>query len=167
MMEMRRVLATMSLCLAGPLVFAGCGEGGPSLVSVTGTVMQDGKPLADAAVTFLPDGGNSVALAAEDVTGPEGKYRLLTGGRFGAVPGKYHVTVTKAPTIPTANVNPAFKDDPYMAALSSGVDPGSKKAQGTGGVDFSTDREITTESTQIQDIDVKVKAAEPDAKGKK
>jgi hypothetical protein len=125
--------------------------------------MQDGKPLADAAVMFLPDASSKDARPAEDTTGPEGKYRLLTGGRFGAIPGKYHVTVSKAPALP-AGSNEAFKDDPFMAALSASG-PGVKKTASSG-IEFSTDREITAESTQVQDIDVKVKAGEADAKAK-
>lgn len=164
-MTMRSISANMGVAFTCALLFSGCGESGPALVSVTGTVMQDGKPLADAAVMFLPDASSKDARPAEDTTGPEGKYRLLTGGRFGAVPGKYHVTVSKAPTVAAGPTNEAFKDDPFMATMGVGL--GAKKgAGGSPGIEFTTDREITTESTQVQDIDVKVKKGDTDAKAK-
>lgn len=164
-MKMRPVLVDVGFAFACSFLFAGCGESGPALVSVTGTVVQDGKPLEGAAVMFLPDGSSKDARPAEDTTGPEGTYKLLTGGRFGAVPGKYRVTVTKAPTVPAGAASEAFKDDPFMANLSAGQ-PSKKGGGGSEAVEFTTEREITQENPQVQDIDVKVKAADADAKAK-
>jgi len=145
------------------LMFAsGCGDGGPSLVDVTGTVTQNNKPLEGAAVMFMPDPSSADARPAEDTTGPDGNYKLRTGTRFGAVPGKYHVVITPAPPASAiAQVDPAFADDPFMASLSAGAEPGTrqskKQAQPT---EFAEDREITTEASQVHDFDVKIKAAE-------
>lgn len=158
---MRRVLAPLGLVFTCSFVLSGCGDGGPALVSVTGTAVQDGKPVEGAAVMFLPDGSSKDARPAEDTTGPEGKYKLLTRGRFGAVPGKYHVTVTKA--APTAGgADAAFQDDPFMAGMSTDTGAKSKKkeASANAAVEFATDREITAEDPQVQDIDLKLKAAD-------
>lgn len=72
------------------------------LVSVTGTVLLDGKPLSRVAVNFHPanlaDGGE----AAVGVTDETGKYALSTsipgspqGPVAGALPGEYRVFITK------------------------------------------------------------------------
>lgn len=147
--------------VASLLSFSGCGESGPKLVGVTGTVTLNGKPFEGASVVFAPDPSNKEGRAATDVTGPEGNYKAMTGGRSGMVPGKYKVTVIKVKSN-TAFTHEEFKDDPLMAQLSKGpVDPSlaakSKKANPdeTKG-DF--DREIPPPGG-IQDFDVK--AASP------
>jgi len=162
---MRKYGASAALIFASACLMAasGCGEDGPPLVNVTGTVTQNNKPLEGAAVMFMPDPGSPDARPAEDTTGPDGNYKLRTGTRFGAIPGKYHVVITPAPPASTmAKVDPAFADDPFMANLSAtgGGTPskrGKAQAQPT---EYTEDREITTESSQIQDFDVKLKAAE-------
>ena len=71
---------------------AGCGGGGSNLVPVTGTVTYQGKPLANATVTFIPQGDGSLGVAS---TGEDGTFRIETGGEFGVAPGMCSVTVTK------------------------------------------------------------------------
>jgi hypothetical protein len=62
---------------------------------VTGTVTFQGKPLAGAAITFVPagfEGGD----AASAITDSEGKYALTTWeAGDGARPGEYRVKVSK------------------------------------------------------------------------
>lgn len=105
----------------------GCG-GGPDLVTVTGAVTQDGKPVSHAAVIFNPDPSNSAILVGQAVTDAEGNYRLISDERNGAVPGKYHVIIQRAAGAPPAIASgdgavasADFEDDPYMASLASGV----------------------------------------------
>ena len=69
-------------------------------------------------ISFLPDDSNKGALPAEDLTGPEGNYKAMTRGRSGLVPGKYKVVVLKS-TVEASKVPAAFKDDPYMARLTT------------------------------------------------
>lgn len=154
------VLASAGLLLAAP----GCGDGGPPLVNVTGTVTQNNQPLEGAAVMFMPDPNNPDAKLAEDTTGPDGNFKLRTGTRFGAIPGKYHVTIIPAPPAPSGPVNPDFADDPFMASMSAGVDPGAPKKGKKSNLptEYTEDREITTESSQVHDFDVKLKAKEGD-----
>jgi hypothetical protein len=94
----------------------GCG-GGAKLVPVSGTVTLNGKPLKDAAITFLPEDSSTGAFPGEDITGPEGNYKAMTRGRSGLTPGKYKVVVIKS-LADTTKVPEAFKDDPFMAKLS-------------------------------------------------
>jgi hypothetical protein len=150
----------MKRCLAVVAIAAtafGCGGSGPNLVSVTGTVTLDGKPLEGAVVTFHPDPSNKEGRPAEDITGASGNYKANTGGRSGLVPGKYHVVVTKAPQTNTA-VNEAFKEDPFMAQLSStGPEVGrdaQKRKDAKDKIEGEFDREIPPEGGP-QDFDVK------------
>ena len=60
---------------------------------VTGTVTLQGKPVAGAAVTFVPTGEGEAASA---ITDSEGKYALTTWeAGDGARPGEYGVKVSK------------------------------------------------------------------------
>ena len=77
---------------------AGCGVRDPNLpelVTVTGTVSLDGKPLPRAIVTYLPtvaeQGGGAIGF-----TDAEGKYTLQTvHGGEGCPRGPYKVTIAK------------------------------------------------------------------------
>lgn len=106
-----------SVLVAAFLFLCGCGESGPALVSVTGTVTLNNKPLEGAVIQFLPDTSNQEGQPGEDETGPSGNYKARTRGRSGLVPGKYRVVITKNPTAP-AQASEDFKDDPYMAQVS-------------------------------------------------
>ncbi|MFN9720014.1 MAG: carboxypeptidase-like regulatory domain-containing protein [Planctomycetota bacterium] len=74
------------------LGFPGCGSK-LNLAEVTGTVTYQGKPLANATVTFIPTGEGSLGVA---VTSEDGSYRIQTGGEDGVAPGPCSVTVSKA-----------------------------------------------------------------------
>ena len=78
----------------------GCGEktlpGMPPLVPASVTVMQDGQPLAGAAVSLLGDDEITRQWPAGGITDANGVANLRTGGKFdGAVVGKFRVTVNK------------------------------------------------------------------------
>ncbi len=152
-MKMRRVATAAAV--AGFLV--GCGESGPKLVPVTGTVTLNGKPLEGAVVSFQPDASMPGAMPAEDVTGPDGNYKALTKGRSGVVPGKYKVVVSKS-LIDMTKVRPEFKDDPFMAQLSLGPNEGKTTAQrNKEKIEGTFDREVPPEGG-VQDFDVKRKS---------
>ena len=71
----------------------GC-DSGPKLVSVTGTVTHNGKPLPDLTLTFMPETGRP-SMAKTD---RNGKYELLyTFDRKGVVPGRYKAIVQTTP----------------------------------------------------------------------
>jgi hypothetical protein len=99
-------MSKISMMIAGfvAVIVAGCGDSGPALVTVKGTVMYKDKPLEGADLTFTPDGSNTNGLMGGDVTGPAGDYSALSNGRRGLVPGKYKVTIRKVTgTDPTAS----------------------------------------------------------------
>lgn len=100
----------MGLCIFS---LSGCGEAPPSyveeLVPFTGKVTLEGKPLADATVTFMSRSGESRYTAG--VTGPDGVYRLASDKGFeGAIPGEYDVVISKFVTqdgsVPPPDVPP-------------------------------------------------------------
>lgn len=73
------------------LACTGCGESGPEIATVEGTVTLDGKPLPHATVVFTPVEGGRPAGAMTD---EEGYYVLnFTEGRQGAIPGKNRVRI--------------------------------------------------------------------------
>lgn len=81
------------------ITFAGCG-GKPSIpmVKVSGIVMFDGKPLADAKVNFMvtPDKKKAVVQDSIAVTDANGAFELQgVHGDVGAMPGKHKVVISK------------------------------------------------------------------------
>lgn len=88
-MDCLRRLAVWLLLLA----LAGCG--GSEVVVTTGTVTQDGKPLANALIAFLPE-GDTLGNGGAAKTGPDGKYTLVPSqGGKGLPPGQYKVTISR------------------------------------------------------------------------
>ncbi len=75
------------------LACLGCGESGPEIAPVEGTITLDGKPLANASVVFVPENGRP----AGGTTNSAGKYVLtFSEGREGAMPGKNKVRISTA-----------------------------------------------------------------------
>ena len=90
MMKMRLYASTAWFAVA-----AGCGDSGPPLVPVSGTVTLNGRPLANATVSFIPQESNKFGRPAQGTTGPLGYYKAMSRNRAGAVPGKYQVVVSQ------------------------------------------------------------------------
>ena len=68
---------------------AGC-DSGPELVTVTGTVQMDGKPLPNANLEFEPKDGSP----SYGTTDADGSYELFfSRDRKGAMPGKHTVRI--------------------------------------------------------------------------
>jgi hypothetical protein len=96
-MDMRHLLfLIMMLCLILPLM--GCTRSepdAPKLVPVTGTVMLDGKALAQAQIRFVPT-GDTKGFGSTGTTDSDGKYALKgQRGGNGAVAGSYKVVISK------------------------------------------------------------------------
>jgi len=96
-------LVAPGLCAAACFISLGCGgptETVPELVAVTGKVTYQGRPLADASVTFVPADYEEEATELNRVVRPagrtdaEGGYELAWGDHTGAPPGKYTVMIT-------------------------------------------------------------------------
>lgn len=83
--------ATWCVVAIAAVVAAGCGKSGPKLHPASGTVTLDGKPLADATVTFVPSAGRP----SDGKTDASGKYAIMTNGQPGVPEGDYKVAVSK------------------------------------------------------------------------
>src|SRR4051795_1353444 len=100
---MRRQFLGM-VVLAGAIgLVTGCGGGTVKDVKVTGSVVKDGKPIADVNVGFAPaDAKKGTAKGGR--TNAEGKFEIMMK------PGNYTVTLTRM-VDKKGNV-PAASDDP-------------------------------------------------------
>lgn len=87
-------LAVSTLLTVG-IALTGCSSSSrPPTYPVTGTVSLQGKPVAGAAVTFVP--ADTEGEAASAITDSDGKYALTTWeAGDGARPGQYRVKVSK------------------------------------------------------------------------
>ncbi len=84
--------AGMSVLLAICMV-VGCGQSGPEIARVHGTVTLDGKPLPGAVIMFVPVSGRPSASE----TDANGRYVLeFSAGRKGAIPGMNRVEINTA-----------------------------------------------------------------------
>ncbi len=81
------------LVIVSCFLVVGCGDGGPELYEISGTVTIDGEPLSKGAVRFVPlVGEQSVSAIAED-----GSFTLKCRDKYlGAYPGEHRITVYAA-----------------------------------------------------------------------
>lgn len=102
-------------------VISGCGEprpaGFPKIYPVSAVVMQEGKPLEGAAISFH-DSTGSMTWSIGGLTDAQGKTVLTTHGKFvGAPEGKFKVVVRKQVTEGEKEYNDAMnREDPAAAA---------------------------------------------------
>jgi len=82
-----------ALCIALALaaLAAGC-DRGPKMVPVTGVVTVEGEPVDRAAVLFAHVNGGRPTVG---VTDQQGRFRLTTDGRDGALLGEHGVAITR------------------------------------------------------------------------
>jgi hypothetical protein len=123
------------LCLALAVLSGGCGqvkETIPELVPVSGTVTYQGKPLADAVVTFFPVDWEEEQTELNKVYRPSGKtnaqgeFELAWGVNPGAPPGKYAVCISATRLVPDPNdpadqINENLIPPEYNVAKTSGL----------------------------------------------
>jgi hypothetical protein len=84
-----RYIAFVSLCFFSVCVLSGCSDNAPA--KVTGTITLDGKPVADAIVTFTPEDGSRISQAQ---THDNGWYELRFSAQLkGAAVGKHRVRI--------------------------------------------------------------------------
>jgi len=137
----------------------GCGSGEAKRFPVHGTVTLNGKPYPNATIQFVPDPTNVALVEGEDVTGPEGNYKLTSMGRAGLPVGKYKVIVTSKPTAEEEAAQKAkFEDEEQrrMALMSLGIDPAKQAIkQGKPGGEFTA--EVKAEDNPLE-FDVKAKS---------
>ena len=85
----------VSILVTVGIVLTGCSNSSRARTyPVTGTVTLQGKPVAGAAITFVPTGNEGEAASA--ITDSNGKYALTTWrAGDGARPGEYRVKISK------------------------------------------------------------------------
>ena len=89
-----RVIELIAIVCLATVTIAGCSGGAQDdLIPATGTVTQDGRPLAGVNVTFMPKEGKGAPSGGQ--TDGEGKFELqYADGRPGAVLGNHRVVIT-------------------------------------------------------------------------
>jgi len=120
----RPVKLALSILVAVGIVLTGCSYSSrPPTYRVTGTVTMQGKPVAGAAIIFVPTSNEGAAASA--ITDSEGKYSLTTWqAEDGARPGEYRVKVSKQeettvdPSKMVQNV-PLEEDQKYVESKKS------------------------------------------------
>lgn len=100
---------------------AGCGGGPeiPQTVTVTGKIIYQDKPVAEAQVGFVSKLDNKDVLPAQGTTNADGEFTLTTyidpqHEVSGATPGEYVVTVTKNEQQDMEKIMEEFKTNPAM-----------------------------------------------------
>jgi len=139
-----------ALCCLVALANWGCGqvkETIPDLVPVSGKVMYQGKPLADAIVTFFSAEGEEEPTELNNIYRPSGKtnaqgeYELAWGEHPGAPPGNYRVCISATHLVPDPNdpaeqINESLIPTEYNGAKTSGLKADVKEE---GGDNFNFD----------------------------
>lgn len=87
----RRIALLLGTALGVMVCFSGCDPSSVKLAPVTGVVTYKGAPLKTANIKFLPAEGPM----AVGMTDEQGKFKLTTNGRPGAVLGLHKVVITK------------------------------------------------------------------------
>ncbi|MCA9008597.1 MAG: hypothetical protein KDB01_02565 [Planctomycetaceae bacterium] len=101
MIELRMNRFTFALLASVALAVVGCGDGGPEVAEVQGTVTLGGKPLQGIVVILQPSSGRP----SDGITNAEGKYELFfKRGKPGAQLGMHSIRVQGMdPPIPDAS----------------------------------------------------------------
>lgn len=82
--------ARWTMCGLLLMSLAGCGDGRPQRVPVSGQVLIDGKPLCQGAIRLVSEN----ARPATGMIGPDGRFSLGTYERDdGCVPGQHQIVV--------------------------------------------------------------------------
>lgn len=112
----RKGAALASALLVSALV-AGCGDGRPERVPVSGRVLIDGQPLTEGYLRVHPPSNR----AATGQIGSDGRFTLTTYERGdGCVPGQHPITVTASKFINPQTVR-WFAPKKYASGATSGL----------------------------------------------
>src|SRR5437016_243304 len=88
----RLLLGAVPLLL---VALAGCGDSGPKVVQVSGTLKYKGQPVTNAYITFLPEFGRQSWAQTDD----QGRFKInYDKHQDGAVVGKHKVWVQQRAT---------------------------------------------------------------------
>lgn len=112
-----------TLLLLLPLVLlAGCGDGRPERVAVSGRVLIDGQPVEHGTIRFIAP--NDRPAVGE--LGPDGRFELSCfANSDGSVRGTHTVTVTAVETLSPQSLKwhaPKAYSDPATSGLTATID---------------------------------------------
>lgn len=108
---MLSIIRLVCLCTAtcASLPLCGCGQSGPLLHEVQGTVKFGSQPLTTGTVSLRADGDNTTRHQPTGLIDKAGHYRIYTTSQPGAPPGRYRVVVfATEPLIDTGKVSPGL-----------------------------------------------------------
>jgi hypothetical protein len=148
-MVSRLVLGALAVALA--LMTTGC-SGGGSKPKITGKVMMDGSPLADAELSFTKQqkGAGPKLLARTD---SEGKYQVIVYGTQPIEPGTYRVSIDKWVDKKGQVTDPGELTQLKMAGMAKNLVPSPYSDP-----DLSPLKaELKPESMEIPPFDIKTK----------
>lgn len=112
MVTFRKPLLGWTVAL-GLVVIMGCGDGGPTIVPVSGILSYKGKPVTNASIRFMPENGRPSA----GFTDEEGRFTLVyDADHEGATVGKHRVWVNLRPTTPAQQQAVMMGRKPPMSA---------------------------------------------------
>ncbi|MBN2578519.1 MAG: hypothetical protein JXB10_05960 [Pirellulales bacterium] len=117
--RLNRRWSLLPACLAlGLMPFAGCSDGRPKRVPVSGRVLIDGRPLEAGFIRMVPRGNRP----AEGELDADGRFVLGTfEENDGCVPGKHRVQV-----VANKNISPTalkwYAPKKYMSTATSGLE---------------------------------------------
>ncbi len=81
-----------ALFMAATMLFAaGCGESGPKLYKIKGTLTFKGKPVPYVLLTFTPDDQNTKSPATSG-TDEKGQFEMKIGSEPGVFPGQHTIS---------------------------------------------------------------------------
>jgi hypothetical protein len=85
----------IDMLTVGLITLTGCGSAGPELVPVSGSLTQNGKPVAEAKIVLHPLEPQPTQLPTPmAITDESGNFSMTSlASNDGALPGKYKVTV--------------------------------------------------------------------------
>ncbi len=104
-MTKKHVALTLILCAVLSVSFA-CKKGGlAGLAPVSGVVLYNGEPVADAQLMFMPDAGGENSRSGNARTNADGTFDAMTlAPKDGLFPGTYKISVRKMTEPPKAEV---------------------------------------------------------------
>lgn len=103
----RLICLSAVTCAIPPL--CGCGQSGPLLHEVQGTVKFGSQPLTTGTVSLRAERDNTTRHQPTGLIDKDGHYRIYTTGLPGAPPGSYRVVVfATEPLIDTGRVSPSL-----------------------------------------------------------
>lgn len=124
----RTAFRPSSVVIAGLSILfglTGCGGGErlPPLLPVEGTVKMNGKPLASAELSFIPDPSNKDVTIGSAFTADDGTYKVRFLSKMGLSAGKYVVTVRKSEVDDISKIPDAMKNDPAQLEMMGVTKP--------------------------------------------